>query len=222
MASPQIRTPVGDAPVIPVALLLTGGYLAWFGVHYWRTDVKYPTTPIKDVLQGQGLPANTATLSPDEQALETAAQGQLSAAGTGTGVSTSNPNAVGQAVASGAGASPDNAQNGNIGKMLAASYGWSTGSEWDALVLLWNQESGWNNTVWNGGSTADTQPASSSGAYGIAQALPYTKYPQAGWPPGYGGTADPTTQITWGLSYIKSTYGTPSAAETHEATYGWY
>jgi hypothetical protein len=212
-----IKTPVGDAPVVPVILILVGAYLAWFGVHYWKTDVKWPTTPIKDVLTGQGLPANTATLSSDEQALETAATAQLSGEqGVTPGTGQANPNAVGQAVASGA------APNQNIGKMLAAAYGWSDGDEWDDLVDLWDRESGWNNQVWNGGSTAATQPADSSGAYGIPQALPYTKMPQAGWPPGYGGTADPTSQITWGLSYIKSTYGTPSAAWQHETTYGWY
>lgn len=51
-----IKTPVGDAPVIPVVLIIAGGYLAWFGVHYWRRDVQWPTEPIKKVLQGQSVP----------------------------------------------------------------------------------------------------------------------------------------------------------------------
>jgi hypothetical protein len=221
---PAVRTPVGDAPVIPLVLLGTGMYLAWFGVHYWKSDVKFPTDPVKAVLQGKGLPAATQTLSPDEQAVETsakqiaAAEGQLAGQqgvtpGTGTAPSSS---AVGQAVVSGA------APNQGIGKLLAASYGWSTGTEWDDLVSLWDRESGWDNTIWNGGSHAATLPAGSSGAYGIAQSLPYTKYPKAGWPPGYGGSADPHAQISWGLAYIKSTYGSPSAAWAHETSAGWY
>ena len=50
---------VGDSPVIPVVIIGIGAYLAWFGVHYWRSDVKYPTDPVKALLQGKGLPAAT-------------------------------------------------------------------------------------------------------------------------------------------------------------------
>lgn len=208
---------IGGAPVIPIVIIGIGMYLAWFGVHYWRSDTKYPTDPVKAVLQGKGLPAATQTPTADEAAVVKAAQAQLAGEqGVTPGTGQANPNALGQAVISGA------APNQNIGRMLAAAYGWSTGTEWTALVNLWDRESGWDNRVWNGGSHADTQPAGSSGAYGIAQSLPYTKYPKAGWPPGYGGRADPTSQITWGLSYIKATYGTPSGAWAHETANGWY
>jgi len=209
---------IGGAPVIPIVLIGTGMYLAWFGVHYWRSDTKYPTDPLKAILQGQGLPSNAGTPTADEAAVLAAAQAQLAGVQgvtPGTGAAPSSA-AVGQAVAAGA------APNQATGKLLAASYGWSTGTQWDDLVSLWDRESGWDNTVWNGGSHAATQPASSSGAYGIAQSLPYSKYPKAGWPPGYGGSADPTSQISWGLSYIKATYGSPSAAWAHETSAGWY
>lgn len=59
----SIKTPVGDAPLIPLVVLGIGGYLAWFGIHYWRSDVKYPTTPLKSVLQGNGITATTAPAS---------------------------------------------------------------------------------------------------------------------------------------------------------------
>ena len=55
-----VKTPAGSAPVIPLLLLGFGGYLLWFGVHYWRKDVTWPSDPIKSVLQGKGLPAGTA------------------------------------------------------------------------------------------------------------------------------------------------------------------
>jgi hypothetical protein len=88
-----------------------------------------------------------------------------------------------------------------IGKTLAASMGW-TGAEWNALETLWNNESGWNPRAKN----------PSSGAYGIPQALPHTKMPKMAWPESAGGSSDATTQIQWGLSYIKSRYGSPRMA----------
>jgi hypothetical protein len=30
------------------------------------------------------------------------------------------------------------------------------------------------------------------------------------------------TQIKWGLTYIKDTYGSPCGAESHEKAEGWY
>jgi len=103
------------------------------------------------------------------------------------------------------------AHNQGIAKILAAPFGWSTGQQWEDLVSLWNQESGWSNTAEN-----------ASGAYGIAQALPNTKYPLPGRPPSEGGSANPTTQIAWGLSYILTRYGSPSAAWAHEVADNWY
>ena len=49
-------------PWIPVAITVTGGYLAWFGVHYWRSAVKWPSDPVKAVLTGKGIPDNTKTI----------------------------------------------------------------------------------------------------------------------------------------------------------------
>jgi len=45
----------GNAPVFPVVILITGGYLAWFGIHYFKSDITWPTTPVKDVLTGKGV-----------------------------------------------------------------------------------------------------------------------------------------------------------------------
>lgn len=103
-------------------------------------------------------------------------------------------------------------KNMAIGKQLAAKYGWSSGTMWNDLVKLWNQESGWNNKAMN----------PSSQAYGIPQSLPWTKMPKSAWPPSAGGTANAGAQIGWGLNYIKGRYGDPSGAWAHEQAYNWY
>ena len=89
----------------------------------------------------------------------------------------------------------------SIGLQLASAMGWE-GSQWTALQTLWNGESGWNPKAKN----------PSSGAYGIPQALPYTKMPKAAWPESAGGKSDAATQIQWGLNYIKGRYGSPQMA----------
>lgn len=101
------------------------------------------------------------------------------------------------------------ARNEAIARLLAAPYGWSTGAQWDALDQLWQRESSWSQTA--------TNP--DSGAYGIPQALPPTKLPAAGQKSG-GSSA--SAQISWGLEYIKQTYGSPVNAWAHEQSAGWY
>jgi uncharacterized protein YabE (DUF348 family) len=75
-------------------------------------------------------------------------------------------------------------------------YGWGD-SQYNCLVTLWNNESGWR---WN----ADNPW---SDAYGIPQALPGSKM-------GTGWKDNAAVQIQWGLSYIKNRYdyGTPCKA----------
>jgi hypothetical protein len=99
-----------------------------------------------------------------------------------------------------------------IGRLYATAYGWYPGPNWDALVKLWQHESNWSNTAMN----------PSSGAYGIAQALPETKYPLAGRSPAAGGSSSSPAQIQWGLSYIQQRYGNPQNAWAHELANNWY
>lgn len=62
VAGGRVQTPLGSAPLIPVIMIMTGVYLMWFGVHYWRSKaVNLPSDPVKSVLQGHGLPV------PDKQ-----------------------------------------------------------------------------------------------------------------------------------------------------------
>jgi len=82
-------------------------------------------------------------------------------------------------------------------RSMMASYGWDT-AEFSCLVDLWHGESGWS---WSATNV-------SSGAYGIPQSLPGWKMASAGsdW------LTNPTTQLTWGMDYIESVYGSPCPA----------
>ncbi|MCD1570012.1 lytic transglycosylase domain-containing protein [Agromyces mediolanus] len=88
-----------------------------------------------------------------------------------------------------------------------AARGWGSG-EFDCLVALWNRESGWRVNAHN----------SSSGAYGIPQALPGSKMASAGddW------ETNAATQIEWGLGYIQGRYSSPCGAWAHSESAGWY
>lgn len=79
--------------------------------------------------------------------------------------------------------------------------------QYSCLVALWNKESHWNVYAHN-----------PDGAYGIPQALPGSKMASAGadW------ATNPATQITWGLGYISSRWGTPCGAWAHSQATGWY
>ncbi len=94
-----------------------------------------------------------------------------------------------------------------IAKRTLASFGWPT-SQFSCLEPLWAEESGWDVTASN----------PSTGAYGIPQALPGSKMASAG--PDWRTNA--ATQIRWGLTYIKGTYGSPCAAWSHAQAVGWY
>lgn len=114
-------------------------------------------------------------------------------------------------------------QNQAIARMLALPIHptWVVGAEWQAWVNLWNQESGWSNVADTRKSGLDS-PDASVFAYGIPQARPYSKMPRLAWPSDKGGVSDVISQISWGIVYIANTYGSPSAAWTHEQSNGWY
>ena len=90
---------------------------------------------------------------------------------------------------------------------LMPEYGWAD-SEMYSLIKLWDRESGWNPNAHNG----------SSGAHGIAQALPASKMASEGSDYYTNGN----TQIRWGLGYIARRYGSPSNAWAYFCSNGWY
>ncbi|MET9434450.1 transglycosylase SLT domain-containing protein [Streptomyces sp. NPDC006551] len=81
-------------------------------------------------------------------------------------------------------------------------------SQYQAFSKIVSHESGWNHTATN----------SSSGAYGLVQALPASKMSSAGsdW------KTNPATQIKWGLNYMNERYGSPNAAWAFWQANGWY
>lgn len=94
-----------------------------------------------------------------------------------------------------------------IGLELTLARGWDE-SQFACLDALWSAESGWRVNAAN----------TSSGAYGIPQALPGSKMATVGadW------QTNPATQITWGLNYIAGRYGTPCDAWAFFQTKHWY
>ncbi|MET3707465.1 hypothetical protein ABIB17_002104 [Arthrobacter sp. UYEF6] len=100
---------------------------------------------------------------------------------------------------------PAGAKNYAAGQL--AAHGWGQ-DQFQCLASLWTKESNWLTTA--------TNP--SSGAYGIAQALPASKYGTAGsdWLTSY------RTQVNWGLSYIADRYGSPCGAWNHSVAKNWY
>ncbi|ARP70012.1 hypothetical protein LK07_09695 [Streptomyces pluripotens] len=81
-------------------------------------------------------------------------------------------------------------------------------AQFNAFSKIVEHESGWNPTATN----------SSSGAYGLVQALPGSKMASAGsdW------KTNPATQIKWGLDYMNSRYGSPVKAWNFWQTNHWY
>ncbi|MFD0396058.1 transglycosylase SLT domain-containing protein [Streptomyces nogalater] len=80
-------------------------------------------------------------------------------------------------------------------------------AQFNAFSKIVSHESGWNPHATN----------SSSGAYGLVQALPASKMASASdW------KTNPATQIKWGLDYMNSRYGSPVKAWDFWQANGWY
>lgn len=173
-----------------------GGILLWSGIKGWTISDTF-----RNLLSGKTPTTNEEPINTSESSTSSA----------DSGTNPASPPAPGDTSAHSAAAASYQA----MAKMLALAAGhpdWITGTQWADWVSLWNQESGWSATAQNPGS----------GAYGIAQANPYTKMPKSAWPPADGGQANPQAQITWGIDYIASTYGDPETAWAHEVAQGWY
>lgn len=94
-----------------------------------------------------------------------------------------------------------------IAYQLLPTFGFSASGQFSCLDNIFSRESGWRYNA-----------ANASGAYGIPQALPGDKMAQFGsdW------RTNPATQIKWGISYMKSRYGSPCAAWSFWQGHSWY
>ncbi len=92
-------------------------------------------------------------------------------------------------------------------QLVATTYKWNA-KQMSCLDTLWTGESHWNFKAHN----------YSSGATGIAQALPANKMDviATDW------RTNPVTQLKWGLRYIKIRYGTPCKALAKTRWSGYY
>lgn len=92
-------------------------------------------------------------------------------------------------------------------QMVAQAFG---AGQWGPFKALEMQEAGFNPRALN----------PTSGAAGLAQALPASKYPPGAWP--YRGLKSAKLQLQWMMQYISGRYGNPAGAWAHEQSAGWY
>ena len=188
--------------VVAIALLVVAGRpgsatdplgAAVAQVSSGRQGLKLAAERQQVILQDAATQAFSVTSAPK---ISTAPPPQSSTGTSGGGGSSLVPS----------GPPPDPSSARGIAYNMLASFGFST-DQFGCLNDLWTQESNW---VYNA--------ENASGAYGIPQALPGSKMASAGadW------QTNPATQIKWGLGYIKSIYGTPCGAWSHEEADGWY
>ena len=169
----------------------------------FRTSIrKYPKLILSLAAAGSASAAAVITLSVAPAAQPATAQSAAARPAAAAAPAISRPMATLDAAA----ISQRQAAQRTAVRMLGR-FGW-TKRQWGPLRWLWNRESGWNKYASN----------PYSGAYGIPQALPGSKMASAGnhW------RTNATTQIRWGLRYIKSRYGRPRVAWDHSQAYGWY
>jgi len=166
---------------------------------------EYISLPLEDVSQltsqvkEQAAAVQAATAEADKAAVEAAA-----AQAAAEAQAAADAQAAAEALA--AGNTPSGAKT-TAASLAASRYGWGD-AQFSCLSQLWQKESGWSYTAYN----------NSGGATGIPQALPGSKMASAGsdW------ATNATTQISWGLDYINSTYGTPCSAWSHSQAMNWY
>ncbi|MDQ1129960.1 phospholipase [Microbacterium sp. SORGH_AS_0888] len=150
------------------------------------------TTGMNEITVGALTGQLRATTAQVAEALHVYEQQQAAAAAAAAALAAAN--------------TPDGAR-ATARELAADQYGWGDG-QFSCLDSLWQKESSWNYQAEN----------SSSGAYGIPQALPGSKM---------SSVADDwqtvaATQIAWGLRYIAGSYGTPCAAWAHSQATNWY
>jgi Transglycosylase SLT domain len=111
------------------------------------------------------------------------------------------------ATVSGTSTAASTSSSSAIQNQVRAASGLSD-DQFTCLSYIIARESGWNPQA----------TSSASGAYGLFQALPGSKMASAGadW------RTNPATQTRWGVSYMKSRYGSPCGAWRFWQAHSWY
>jgi hypothetical protein len=173
-----------------------------------RTSLRtYPKLLLTLTAAGSAVTAAVITLSGASAGHPAAAQRAVHPAGRPAAAAAGAPATFRPIATLDAAATSQRVAAQRTAQKMLAHFGWGK-RKWAPLDKLWNRESGWNKYARN----------PYSGAYGIPQAVPGSKMASAGkhW------RSNATTQIRWGLGYIKSRYGRPRSAWAHELAYGWY
>ncbi|MBD5383200.1 MULTISPECIES: hypothetical protein [Clavibacter] len=165
-----------------------------------RADAQTLAVPSADTAVEIEPGFESVAAPPPPPPVETPAPSTGSGVGSGSGAKSSG------SAGGGAIAIPDPGSAKGIARSILASQGMGD-DQYACLDYLWTKESGWRVSAYN-----------PSGAYGIPQALPGSKMASAGadW------QTNPATQITWGLGYIDSRYGSPCGAKAHSVLKNWY
>jgi hypothetical protein len=203
--------PVAVVAAIVVVGVFVAAYLAAPGRHSGGADGTFMAIQNSNTLTllenerqeliDMNAAAHTLTVAAEPKVVSPsqvmASSSPSASAGTGTGTGNNEPTAP----------IPSAGTAESIGYNMLPSFGFSQSTQWGCLYNLWMRESGW---------VVDAQ--NPSGAYGIPQAYPASQMASAG----SDYLTNPTTQIKWGLGYIKGRYGTPCAAWTFELANNFY
>ncbi|MEU5991543.1 lytic transglycosylase domain-containing protein [Spirillospora sp. NPDC047418] len=202
------------------AVVIGGGAVAAFaltGGSGDSGDTAATVTPSRQLADAPKVDPKVLEQQRRELALERASRVTREDAGKGPAIRpkgepipTKKPEPKKETGGTGGGPSGDPVPKGEaqeIAKKLMPGFGFTGDGQFGCLVKLWDRESGWN-----------THAANPSGAYGIPQAKPGSKMATAG--PDWQNNA--TTQIKWGLGYIKDRYKTPCGGWSHFQSAGWY
>lgn len=199
--SKSLHTPVGDAPLLPVTLLMIGAYIAWFGIHYFKSDVVWPSDPIKSLLTGKGLPPAAKT---GEQATSAAVDAAFtttptSAPGAGGSGGITNT-AYSSTTAAPAGTTFNHAQL----ETLWVSSGGSQGTANRAAAQA-QAESGGNSTATSGnpdgGTNVGLWQLDTPGGKGAGHTIEQLKDPTTNAQVAIMGSSNGTDWSAWATAY---------------------
>jgi hypothetical protein len=180
-------------------LFMIGAYIAWFGIHYFKSDVAWPSDPVKSLLTGKGLPAATKT---GEQATNTALDAAFTTAAPST---TSAPIGTQSTAYSGTTAAPVGTTFNHAQlETLWVSSGGSQGTANRAAAQA-QAESGGNSTATSGnpdgGTNVGLWQLDTPGGKGAGHTIEQLKDPTTNAQVAIMGSSNGTDWSAWATAY---------------------